>query len=79
MTKKKSNMEKWMSGISAMDLTSKPPVKQIEVQTLEQRWGLLKAELEQLEDFYSRCNSTSEINVIHDIQNMMIKMESHDY
>ena len=54
-------------------------LKSEEVQALEMRWELLKVELEQLEEFYDRCNSENEINVIHDIQALISKMETGEY
>ncbi|HLG26722.1 MAG TPA: hypothetical protein VI423_02960 [Paenisporosarcina sp.] len=46
-------------------------IKPKEVQVLEQRWELLKFELEQLVDFYSRCNSVDSVNVINEMQAIM--------
>lgn len=51
-------------------------IKSKDVQVLEQQWELLKLELMSLEDFYGRCNIENEINVIHDIQNLMNQIES---
>lgn len=49
------------------------------IEELENQWELLKVELEQLEEFYDRCNSENEIHVIHDIQSLIAKMETGEY
>lgn len=54
-------------------------IKSKEIQVLEQQWEILKIELEQLEDFYDRTNSENEINVVHDIQNLIDKLETGKY
>jgi hypothetical protein len=46
---------------------------------VELMWELLKVELGQLESFYERTDDTSELNVIHDIQSLMNKMEVGEY
>lgn len=49
-------------------------LKSRKVQDLEMRWELLKFELELKEQFYDRIDS-DEINIIHDIQSLMSKIE----
>lgn len=43
------------------------------------KWELMKMELKHLEEFYERCDDTTELNVIHDIQSLMNKMETGEY
>jgi hypothetical protein len=45
----------------------------------EKQWELLKIELEQRLDFEERCNGENEINLIHDIQSIISKMETGEY
>lgn len=46
------------------------------IEELEKQWELLKVELKQLEEFYEKADDTNELNVIHDIQSLMAKMET---
>lgn len=50
--------------------------KSKEVQTLEQRWELLKFEIEQLEDFYSRVDADHDVEAIQSVQRIISDLES---
>ena len=49
------------------------------VQFLEMRWELLKLELEQSESLNAHFKNDEAVDTIHDIQNLMSKMESGVY
>lgn len=51
-------------------------IKSKEVQILEQRWELLKFEVEQLEDFYSRVGASNDVEAIQNVQRMIADLES---
>lgn len=48
-------------------------------QAVDQQWYLLKMELESRLEFEERCNGENEINLIHDIQSLMARIESGEY
>lgn len=63
--------------IESMKNTLKTQSERIE--GLEKQWELLKDELQQLEGFYQRMSDTVELDVIHEIQSLIYKMETGEY
>lgn len=48
-------------------------------EALEQKWEVLKIELESRLEFEERINGEENINLIHDIQSLISKLETGEY
>lgn len=69
----------WFS--NQTDLIEEKVKLQNKVEELEKQWELFKIELQERLDFQERCfpNDDAEINLIHDIQSIINKIETGDY